>query len=97
MRGVDAAGAGGGVEPVTYRNHGHVPSDDEIAAVGFKAFGPRRPPFEPTKDDFQRAHADTATGDPGELAGLAAELADLWPGWFPCFPWGYGYCWDDDE
>jgi hypothetical protein len=83
---------------VTYRKHGHVPTDDEIAKTGFKAFGPRRPPFEPTKDDFRRAYADTASGDPDELAGVAAELAALFPSsWVPCFPWGYGYCWDDDE
>lgn len=80
---------------MTYRKHGHVPSDDEIAKEGFKAFGPRRPAFVPTKDDFARAYRDLAVGDPEEGLELAKELAGLWPGWFGYPMWPFG--WNDDD
>lgn len=82
-----------------YRKHGHEPTDAEIALHGFKAFGPARPEYVPTKDDFARAHTQLATGDPGELKELAEELADLWPGWGGCWPgyfYGYNAALDDD-
>ena len=89
---------------MVYRQHGHKPSDVEIEKLGYKAFGPTRPAFVPTPDDWQAAARDVATGDPDELADVAEELADLWPerhaaGWgfaFPGYP-GYGFwMWDDD-
>lgn len=82
---------------MVYRKHGHEPSDVEIAQHGFKAFGPRRKEFTPTKDDFQRASRDLATGDPDELADVAEEVAEWWPqaAWYP-FHFGFGYGWVDD-
>lgn len=82
---------------MTYRKHGHTPTDDEIARYGYQAFGPRRPDFVPTKDDFARALAQCATGDADELKGMAGEVAALWPRACcpPFWPWAYG--WDDDE
>lgn len=74
-----------------YVGHGHEPSDDEIARHGYRAFGPQRPAFNPTRDDFRRALGDCATGDPDELGGLAEEMSGLWPGWvWPGF-YGYGF------
>lgn len=81
---------------MTYRRHGHKPSDAEIAALGYKAFAPARPPLEPTADDWQRASRDLATGDPSELGELADELADLWPAPLPPW-WPWGYWFDPDE
>ena len=69
--------------------HGHEPSDQEIAAHGYRAFAPARPPFVPTKEDFHRAHSHCATGDPDELAELGQQLADLFPGWWPGYFWGW--------
>lgn len=62
---------------MTYRKHGHTPTDDEIARYGYQAFGPRRPDFVPTKDDFARALAQCATGDADELKGMAGEGGGL--------------------
>jgi hypothetical protein len=64
---------------VTYRPHGTVPSDEDIARLGFKAFGPARPAFVPADADWERASRDLATGDPEELVDLAAEVAAYWP------------------
>lgn len=77
---------------MAYRPHGHEPNDGEIARLGYKAFGPRRPPLVPTKEQFARAGEDMATGEPEELADTAAEVAGWWPGPIPFWPWGY----DDD-
>jgi hypothetical protein len=74
---------------VTYRTHGHEPSDREIASLGYKAFGPRRPPFVPTAEQFQRAAEDLATGDDEELAETAATVAGWWPQQVMFWPWGY--------
>lgn len=74
---------------MTYRPHGHTPSDAEIAAHGYRAFGPRRPPFVPTKEDFARAAGDTATGDADELAAVGEEVAGWWPQLQWVWPWGY--------
>ncbi len=82
---------------MVYRKHGHQPSDDEVERLGYKAFGPTRPAFVPTPEDWQAAAQDVASGDPDELAGVAAELAELWPGrhGWGSFP-GYWAWWDDD-
>jgi hypothetical protein len=64
---------------VTYRQHGHVPTDQEVAALGYKAFAPLRPPLVPTAEQFVRAAGDVASGDAGELAEVAAEVAGWWP------------------
>lgn len=72
-----------------YAKHGHVPSDDEIAKHGLRAFAPTRDPYEPTKDDWLRASRDVATGPPDELRDLSVEVADYWPGvFFPLYWWG---------
>ena len=86
-----------------YRDHGFNPSDETVAKEGFKAFPPRGTPLRPgderEKALMERMGADAATGDPGELAGVAARLAALWPGSSPArfFAMTYGYDWDDDE
>lgn len=70
--------------------HGHQPSDAEIEKHGYRAFAPSRPPLVPTPDQFQRALADCATGDPEEGKLEAERLADLWPGCgYHGFFWGY--------
>jgi hypothetical protein len=80
---------------VTYRQHGHVPTDQEVAALGYKAFAPKRPPLVPTAEQFVRAAGDVASGDAGELAETAVEVAGWWPQPLPpWWPWGYWY--DDD-
>lgn len=78
-----------------YRKHGHNPSDDEVERLGYKAFAPARPAFVPTVDDWHAAARDVATGDPDELAVVAEQLADLWPGPHPGWG-GYWAWWDDD-
>ena len=80
---------------MTYRPHGHDPTDSEIEKYGFKAFGPKRPPFVPTAEQFQRAAEDAATGDDGELAETAATVAGWWPKAVMFWPWGYLA--DDDD
>lgn len=83
---------------VTYKPHGHVPTDDEIAQLGPRAFAPVRPPFEPTVEQCQRALADCATGDVDELGEAAAKLAELWPGGgYGFMAHMYGYWIDDDD
>lgn len=86
---------------MTYRAHGHEPSDEQIAKEGFKAFPPKGKPMRPGDEREKALMAGwlpaCATGDADELKELAVELADLWPGGYPCFPWAYGYTWDDDE
>lgn len=67
-----------GLNDVTYRSHGHVPDDGEIAALGYRAFSPLRQPFVPTADDFRAAARDVAVGDPDEQA-VAVEVAAYWP------------------
>lgn len=65
---------------MTYRSHGYVPSDDEIARLGVKAyeaFGPRRPLFVPSEEDFKRAAGDLAPGDDGEEYAAVAEALDI--------------------
>jgi hypothetical protein len=80
---------------MTYRQHGHVPTDNEVAALGYKAFAPKRPPFTPTKKQFAQAAEDVASGDVEELAETAAVVAGWWPE-LPRWPWAFGV-YDDDQ
>ncbi len=68
---------------MTYRPHGFVPSDEIVAREGFKAFAPKGEPIRPGDDREKQMMAEVhrfdATGDPDELADVAAEVADYWP------------------
>jgi hypothetical protein len=81
------------------------PSDAEVAAQGYKAFKPRRDPFVPTDEHFQRARRDVlpSDGQGGEYAALAQALADAYPDMmaWAAYYWAgvaaWGGVWDVDE